>query len=103
MHKSARAAAALVATSLATIANAAPFCVVTGAGKQCFYFDAPTCQRIAAASSGACVTNDEEVRAPAGSSAPFCVVASYGTQCIYYNFASCENAARAVRGTCAAR
>jgi hypothetical protein len=86
----------------ATLASAAPFCAVTAAGKQCYYYDEPSCEP-AAAARGACVINSDEVRAPSGGAAPFCVVASWGTQCSYYNFQQCETAARAARGTCAAR
>jgi hypothetical protein len=89
-------------TLTASLATASPFCVVTGAGRQCRYFDVSSCQRVAARMGGACVVNSDEVRAPP-SDASFCVVASFGTQCIYYNLQQCENAARAARGTCAAR
>jgi hypothetical protein len=89
-----------ILTLTATLANAGPFCVVTGAGKQCFYYDEPACERAAASLRGACVVNSDE--APRGN-APFCVVSGAGAQCSYYDFQQCQNAARSARGTCAAR
>ena len=59
--------------SLPTLA--APFCAVFSFGKQCYYYDYNACLQ-AAGTSGACVINQEEAKAPSGS-APFCVVASY--------------------------
>jgi hypothetical protein len=89
-------------TMTATLALAAPFCVVTAGGKQCYYMDEPSCERAAAAARGACVINQAETRTPSGG-APFCVVSSFGTQCSYYDLQQCQNAARSARGTCAAR
>jgi hypothetical protein len=102
MHTLSRALLFAIAFLIAGIATAGPFCVVSGAGKQCFYSDEPSCARAAASLHGACVVNNEEVKAPA-TGAPFCVVSGAGAQCVYYNFQACENAAKAVRGTCAAR
>lgn len=102
MNTFTRLSIAAALTLCAAAASAAPFCVVTGMGKQCYFFDEPSCQRVAASQNGACVINSEEARAPAFG-APFCVVSSFGTQCTYYNLQQCENAARAVRGSCAAR
>ena len=89
----------MVALVLSESAIAAPFCAVFSYGKQCFYYNYDSCLR-AAGTRGACVINDEEVRAPS-SGAPFCVVASYGTQCFYYDAASCRRAAALVDGACA--
>jgi hypothetical protein len=86
MHTLSRALLFAIAFLIAGIATAGPFCVVSGAGKQCFYSDEPSCARAAPATG-----------------APFCVVSGAGAQCVYYNFQACENAAKAVRGTCAAR
>jgi len=83
-------------------AIAAPFCVVSASGKQCYYYDAPSCNRAAAMVNGACVVNDEEVRVPAGG-APFCVISGTGSQCFYYDYSSCQRAAKIARGTCVAR
>jgi hypothetical protein len=98
-------------TTLAAIASltslpamAAPFCVVASFGKQCWYYDEPSCQRAAAAIRGGCIINQEEVAAPpAASGAPFCVVSMTGTQCWYYDVPSCQQAAQIARGTCVAR
>jgi hypothetical protein len=97
-----RTIAAVALTAVSTFATAAPFCVVTSAGRQCFYMDEPTCERAAASARGACVINQSEVRAPANG-APFCVISSAGTQCSYYDAQQCENAARIARGSCAAK
>jgi hypothetical protein len=93
--------AALVASSAA----AAPFCVVSSTGENCWYFDYPSCQRAAAQARGACVAQQEEAprqsyqpRPAAG--APFCVVTSYGTNCWYYDAPSCQRAAQSARGAC---
>jgi len=80
----------------------APFCVVTSSGKQCWYYDEPSCERAAAAGRGGCIVNPDEVRAPS-SGAPFCVVTSYGTNCWYYDAPSCQQAAASARGRCVAR
>lgn len=82
---------------------AAPFCTVFSYGKQCYYYTWEECQQ-AAGSQGACVVNDQEVRAPSGGSssgAPFCVVTSFGTNCWYYDAASCRQAAASSGGVCA--
>ncbi len=102
MHTLTRTILAWIAVLTAGVATAAPFCVVTGAGKQCFYYDEPSCERAATSLRGACVVNNEEVKAPA-TGAPFCVVTSAGAQCSYYNFQACENAAKSLRGRCVAR
>ena len=80
-------------------ALAAPFCVVTGSGSQCYYYDEPSCERAAATARGACIINQKETKPPSGA-APFCVVTSYGTQCFYYDEPGCERAAQAARGQC---
>ena len=88
----------VVAIVLSESAIAAPFCAVFSYGKQCYYYTYDDCLQ-AAGSQGACVANNEEVRAPS-SGAPFCVVASYGTQCFYYNAESCRRAASSAKGAC---
>lgn len=80
------------------LANAAPFCAVFAHGKQCFYYDLASCQR-AAGSSGACITNDDELK-PASGAGTFCVVTSYATQCHYYDAQSCRRAASTQGGVC---
>ncbi len=102
MHTFTRALLASIAMFTATAASAAPFCVVTAAGKRCYYYDEPSCERAAESARGACVINDSDERPPSGT-APFCVVSASGTRCFYYNLQACEDAARAARGTCAAR
>lgn len=82
-------------------AFAAPFCVVTSYGRQCYYYDNPSCQRAAASSNGACVINQEEAKPAPASGAPFCVVTSYATQCWYYDASSCQQAAANSNGACA--
>ncbi|MDP3491780.1 MAG: hypothetical protein Q8R82_01605 [Hyphomonadaceae bacterium] len=52
-----RAAAFAVGLMTAGAATAAPFCVVTSFGTNCWYYDAPSCQRAAADARGACVVN----------------------------------------------
>lgn len=89
----------VVSVVLSESAIAAPFCAVFSYGKQCYYYSYNDCLR-AAGRQGACVTNDEEVRAPS-SGAPFCVVASFGTQCFYYDAESCRRAAASAGGACA--
>ncbi len=39
------------------VANTAPFCMVSAAGKQCFYYSRAECEQAAAMSDGACVAN----------------------------------------------
>jgi len=94
---------ALAASLFAIAAGAAPFCVVTSFGKQCNYYDEPSCERAAASMRGGCVLNENEVRAPAPTGAPFCVVTSFATQCFYYDVPSCQRAAETSRGRCVAR
>jgi hypothetical protein len=95
----------------AASAAAAPFCVATGFGKNCWYYSRDACERAAASAQGACILNQEEMQQrqqqstpfrsnqPVG--APFCVVTSTGNQCYYYNEPSCQRAARAANGYCA--
>lgn len=78
----------------------APFCVVTGAGKQCYYYDAQSCYQAAESANGACVPNSTS---RVSGSAPFCVQASYGTQCFYYDAQSCRDAAQAANAMCVTR
>ncbi len=93
---------ASIAMLITGVASGAPFCVVTAAGKRCYYYDKPSCERAAESARGACVGNVADERPPVGS-APFCVVSAAGTRCFYYDLQPCEDAARAARGTCAAR
>lgn len=95
----------LALACVATQALAAPFCVVASYGRQCFYYDYPSCQRAAANVGGACVVAEEPQPAPArsqapSSGAPFCVVHSFGTQCYYYNADACRDAAQSSGGAC---
>ncbi len=46
---------------LPSVTVAAPFCAVTAAGTNCWYYDAQSCRQ-AAGPSGACVVNPNEVR-----------------------------------------
>lgn len=50
-------ALALALFASSAIAQNAPFCVVSASGRDCFYYDAPTCQQRAADVRGACVVN----------------------------------------------
>jgi len=43
------------------LATAAPFCVVTGSGTNCSYYDAQSCRQ-AAGATGACVVNQNETQ-----------------------------------------
>lgn len=89
----------LTVLSMPSAALGAPFCGVFAHGRQCWYFTYEACLS-AVGSQGACVINQDEVRAPS-SGAPFCVVTSYGTQCWYYDATSCRQAAAAAGGVCA--
>ena len=91
---------ALLAVGGATDIFAAPFCTVFSYGRQCYYYSYEDCLR-AAGSQGACVINQDEVRAPPSSGAPFCVVTSFGTRCYYYDAASCQREAANSGGVCA--
>jgi hypothetical protein len=42
---------------IATSAAAAPFCVVTNYGNECYYYDAPSCERAAAQRRSVCVVD----------------------------------------------
>lgn len=84
---------------IASTTFAAPYCVVSAYGKQCYYYDYNACAQ-AAGSQGACVINQAEAKAPSGS-APFCVVTAYGTQCYYYDAQSCRQAAASANAVCA--
>lgn len=78
---------------------AAPFCVVTNYGTNCWYFNMNDCRR-AAGSQGACIINQEEVQQPSAGGTPFCVVTNYATNCWYYNAESCRQAAASNGGAC---
>ena len=71
---------------------------MSGAGTQCFYFDANTCQQAAATLRGACVANVPVQDASGG--APFCLVGGFGAQCIYHDMDACRSAARSVGAAC---
>jgi hypothetical protein len=92
----------IVLLALFFVANvfAAPFCVVTGTGSNCWYYDAPSCQQAAASQRGACVINQQEAQPAPRNGAPFCVVTGLGTNCWYYDAPSCQQAAGSQRGTC---
>lgn len=47
------------------LATAAPFCVVTGSGTNCWYYDAQSCRQ-AAGTTGACVVNSNEMQSVGG-------------------------------------
>jgi hypothetical protein len=102
MHTLTRASLASIMLLTMSVASAAPFCVVTGTGKRCFYADEQTCGDVAKSVGGTCVKNDERQRPPPGG-APYCVVSYSGTQCNYQDLKSCETAARAVNGACETR
>lgn len=101
---------AVVFYLLSAAAHAAPFCVVTANGTNCWYYGADTCQAAARAANGACVPNTNEdgnrgggssyQSSPSRSGAPFCVQTSYGVDCWYYDMSSCRNAARSKNGLC---
>lgn len=82
---------------------AAPFCVVSAVGKQCYYYDEPSCEQAAAMQRGGCILNSNELAPAPSYGAPFCVVTSFGTQCYYYDVPSCQQAAEMMRGRCVAR
>jgi len=103
--------AALVSwTVLVSVANAAPFCVATSFGENCWYYNRESCEQAARNARGACILNQEEMARrqqqqlpsfgvrPIG--APFCVVTSFGNQCFYYDEPSCQRAARSSNGYC---
>lgn len=90
---------AILTISFTESSFAAPFCVVTGFGTNCWYYDARSCRQAAASENGACIVNSEEARAPSGG-APFCVVTGFGTNCWYYDANSCRQAAAQSNGQC---
>lgn len=90
----------LLSVLCSSLVIAAPFCVVTGVGTNCWYFDAPTCQQAALAQRGACIINQAEAQPAPKNGAPFCVVSSSGTNCWFYDAPSCQQAAAAQRGSC---
>jgi len=92
-------AAILLSLSFTDIAFAAPFCVVTSYGENCWYYDANSCRQAASSTNGACVINNQQAQAPSGG-APFCVVTGYGTNCWYYDANSCRQAAATSNGEC---
>ena len=89
----------VIAVASSEQAFAAPFCAVFSFGRQCYYYDLPSCQK-AAGTAGACVINQDEVQAPSANEAPFCVVHSYGTQCYYWDAQSCRRDAENSGGAC---
>lgn len=102
-------AAIFLSFACAGASLAAPFCVVSASGTQCFYYDAPSCQQAAQSQRGACVVNQQEtqpMQPPRGqvdrpvSGPPFCVVSASGSQCYYYDNQSCQQAAQSQRGAC---
>jgi hypothetical protein len=54
---------ALLAPAAAWAQNA-PFCVVSGAGTQCYYWNAPSCQSAARSMQGICVVNQQQQQSP---------------------------------------
>lgn len=93
-------AALMLASSSAT---AAPFCVVTSYGKNCWYYSRSQCVNAAESQGGMCVINEDDVQTqkpPTTGGAPFCVVTSYGEKCSYYDANSCRRAAEAEDGAC---
>lgn len=101
----------LLLACVSTTALAAPFCVATSYGENCWYYSADQCQRAAAQARGACIVNREEMGQRASptspvlppqprTGAPFCVVASFGQQCFYYDYPSCQRAAASANGAC---
>jgi len=93
----------LLAASLGTQAQAAPFCLeVTGLPLQCLYFDPGACQREAVRQGGRCAANPAEYKTPAGGDA-FCVVqAGVAASCIYPDWGSCYDEANRIHGACIA-
>ena len=86
----------LILTLGADTLLSAPYCAVFSFGKQCYYYNYKSCIE-AAGNQGACVINQEEVKAPSGN-APW---ASYGTQCYYYSAQACRDAADSANVVCA--
>jgi outer membrane protein assembly factor BamE (lipoprotein component of BamABCDE complex) len=86
--------------SIAANVLAAPFCVVTQFGTECWYYDMPSCRQAAASKNGACIINQDEAQPAQQGGTPFCVVTQYATNCWYYNAQSCQQAAASNRGAC---
>jgi hypothetical protein len=99
-----RLATVAVVVTLAAIetAQAAPFCAVMPAGRQCLYYSLDACNNAVRGTGGSCSANLEETRAPVGS-APFCVLSATGSSCLYYDSDSCWTAARPIGGACVQR
>jgi hypothetical protein len=81
-------------------ALAAPFCVVTSYGNNCYYFNFQSCQQAADQQRSVCVVNQDEAQPAPRGGPPFCVVTSYGTNCYYYDANSCRQAASQQGGAC---
>lgn len=99
-----------------SLALAAPFCVATQYGENCYYYSRSDCERVAAQRKGACILNQAELQErdnPSGggqshptqppSGPPFCVVTRYATNCYYWNADSCQSAAARADGQCVYR
>lgn len=64
--------AALVVLSSATAIaqSGAPFCVVSGSGRNCYYYSLSSCERAARIVDGACVANGTQTVSPQASEPP---------------------------------
>lgn len=64
-------ASAFFGLATSAMAQSAPFCVVSGTGTNCWYYDAPSCQREAARVRGACAVNNQRQRSSDPWSTPY--------------------------------
>jgi hypothetical protein len=92
---------AAVGLAAAPGANAAPFCVQSGAvPPQCLYFDAASCDARARQMNGSCTTNPAELRVSPGPG-HFCLITSGPvSSCLYFDGASCDVEAKRQHGVC---
>ncbi len=82
---------------------AGPFCVVSGLGQNCRYFDEESCARAAVAQRGACIDKSTPVAPGINQHSRYCLVGVGENKCYYYDAASCAKAAQDQGGTCLQR
>lgn len=80
---------------------AAPFCAQSNiVAPECYFYDAPTCQKEAELIGGICVVNIEAIALPEGYG-NYCLVESANVaECIYVDYNSCNGEAERRHGVC---
>jgi hypothetical protein len=82
------------------VSSAAPFCVQSTFGTNCWYYNRSSCEEAAASNDGLCVMNAREENSGPSGDAPFCVRTSASVNCWYYSASECRRAARSADGAC---